>query len=436
MFRIFTYILFLSLSFGFGQNITFPDSNFKNALLNHSVTIDTNSDGEISLTEARAYTGTIDVSYQNISDLTGIEAFTSLKRLDCLNNQLTSLDISLNTLLEEVNCRFNQLTSLDTSFNTSLKKLDVYRNRITSLDLSLNKDLVDLNCQDNQLTVLNVDANTALKTLNCGGNQLSRLNLSFNTGLEDLFCSVNQLSSIDVTSNVLLKTLSCSNNPLNTLDVSKNILLEGLLCAAVQLSNLDVSKNINLTSLNFTSNQLTTIDLSNNTLLTFLSCSFNQLTGLDLSSLSRLNLLECRSNQLTMLNLANGNNANFTRMWADGNINLTCIQHDSGFNPASVNTFNWRKDGTASWNVNCVPLSSDIIKLDKQISYVIDDDGVFHLSSQDLEPKRITFYNLYGQKVIETVNREIDINNLTQTLYFVKIAFENGQDVIVKIVKD
>ena len=41
----------------------------------------------------------LDVSNENISDLTGIEDFTALITLDCANNQLTSLDVSNNTAL-------------------------------------------------------------------------------------------------------------------------------------------------------------------------------------------------------------------------------------------------------------------------------------------------------------------------------------------------
>jgi trimeric autotransporter adhesin len=52
------------------------------------------------------------VSYQNIADLTGIEAFTALTYLSCGYNQLTSLNVSQNTALTYLECWYNQLTSL------------------------------------------------------------------------------------------------------------------------------------------------------------------------------------------------------------------------------------------------------------------------------------------------------------------------------------
>ena len=96
----------------FGQNINIPDANFKNYLINNS-NINTNGDSEIQVSEASAFTGAIECSSQNISDLTGIEAFTALTYLVCYNNQLTSLDISNNTALTLLSFSNNQIISLD-----------------------------------------------------------------------------------------------------------------------------------------------------------------------------------------------------------------------------------------------------------------------------------------------------------------------------------
>ncbi|MBK8846086.1 MAG: hypothetical protein IPO27_05700 [Bacteroidetes bacterium] len=60
-----------------------------NSLANNA--INTNADGEIPmLSEAAAYTGTINIANLGISDLTGIEAFVNLTNLDCSNNLLTN----------------------------------------------------------------------------------------------------------------------------------------------------------------------------------------------------------------------------------------------------------------------------------------------------------------------------------------------------------
>jgi hypothetical protein len=78
---------------------------------------------------------TLDVRDKEISDLTGIEAFTALTYLNCTQNKLTSLDVSKNTALEELQIWQNQLTSLDVSNNTALKYLNCNSNQLTSLDV-------------------------------------------------------------------------------------------------------------------------------------------------------------------------------------------------------------------------------------------------------------------------------------------------------------
>jgi Leucine-rich repeat (LRR) protein len=164
-------LVLLALPFiGFGQNVNIPDANFK-AYLVGEPSINTNGDTEIQVSEATVFNGAINCSNKEISNLTGIEAFTALTQLECYDNQLTSLDVSANTALTSFNCYNNQLTSLDVSANTSL---------------------TILYCNSNQLTRLDVSANTALTVLGCSTNQLSSLNLSTNTALTGLWCWDNQ----------------------------------------------------------------------------------------------------------------------------------------------------------------------------------------------------------------------------------------------------
>ena len=79
----------LIATFGYAQNVTIPDANFKAYLVGHGF-INTNGDSEIQCSEATAFTGIISVYNLGISELTGIEAFTALTSIDCRVNQLTS----------------------------------------------------------------------------------------------------------------------------------------------------------------------------------------------------------------------------------------------------------------------------------------------------------------------------------------------------------
>ena len=112
----------------FGQNVNIPDANFKAYLVNNKA-INTNGDKEIQVSEASAFTDTIDCIGLNISNLNGIEAFTALTYLLCDDNKLTSLDVSKNTALTYLSCNYNQLTSLDLSKNTALTYLECEGNK-------------------------------------------------------------------------------------------------------------------------------------------------------------------------------------------------------------------------------------------------------------------------------------------------------------------
>ena len=228
---------------------------------------------------------------------------SGLIMLYCGSNQLTSLDLSNNSKLETLSCGSNKLTSLDLSNNSGLTSLDCNSNKLTSLDLSNKSGLTYLACRYNQLTSLDLSNNSKLETLDCGSNQLTSLDLSNKSKLTMLYCFSNQLRSLDLSNNSKLTDLLCFSNQLTSLDLSNNSKLETLDCGANQLTSLDLSNNSGLTNLSCGSNQLTSLDLSNNSKLKKLSCGSNQLTSLDLSNNSKLTDLYCYSNQLTQIQL-------------------------------------------------------------------------------------------------------------------------------------
>ena len=272
----------------------FPDANFRT----YVATFDKDNDDCLTPAELAA------VEYmalynKSIGDLTGIEHFTDLTKLDCRRNQLTSLDLSKNTALEVLNCNNNPLTSLVLGGNTALTKLSCTNNQLTSLDLSKNTALQVLDCGDNQLASLDVSKNLALKELYCGGNPLTALDVSANTALTDLNCINTQRTSLDVSKNTALTSLLCGDNQLTSLDVSANTALTSLLCAKNQLASLDVSKNTALEELSCWGNQLTSLDVSANTALKDLDCGQNQLTSLDLSANPKLSFSHCSTNNNT-----------------------------------------------------------------------------------------------------------------------------------------
>ncbi len=230
-----------------------PDANFKAHLL--STSINTNGDAEIQVSEAEAFTGTINCSNKNIADLTGIEAFVNITKLFCDRNQLTSLDVTKNIALTELTCYQNQLTGLDVTKNTALTRLVCYQNQLTSLDVTKNTVLTVLTCYSNQLTALDVTKNTVLRELRFFNNQLASLDISKNTALLHLYCEQNQLTNLDVSKNTALINLWCNGNQLTSLDVTKNTDLTSLRCYQNQLTSLDVKNGQNNEIIGFDARQ-------------------------------------------------------------------------------------------------------------------------------------------------------------------------------------
>lgn len=108
--------------------IYIPDTNFKQALL-ADISVNTNSNNEISVLEAENLTGTINVSQKGISDLTGLEYFLNATALNCqYNYNIERIDISKNTKLEVLKCYGNSLVALDLSQNTALTLVYCYNN--------------------------------------------------------------------------------------------------------------------------------------------------------------------------------------------------------------------------------------------------------------------------------------------------------------------
>jgi len=278
----------------------------------------------------------IDVSSQNISDLTGIEDFTALTYLDCDSNQLTSLGISNNTALWYLNCNDNQITILDVSNNTSLNSLNCERNQLTTLDVSNNINLEDLFLNDNFISVLNLSQNSVLRQLRS---------------------SDNPLGSLDIINNPDLTFLDCGNNQLVNLNISQNVLLERVLCRYNQILYLDITNNTALYSLYCHDNQLISLDVSNNPDLTFLACGNNQINNLD---------------------LRNGNNIFLdSNLYCSNNPNLTCIDVDD----ASWSTTNWtfangNIDTQHYFSTNCSAVAFDCTDSLEVTDVIIDNTNL------------------------------------------------------------
>ncbi len=297
------------------EAIDFPDANFKSALLSIG-SLNTVDDGEITVSEAEAYTGDIVVIALDIADLTGIEYFPNIDYLNVGQNELTSINVAYNTALTSLRIGANDITSLDVSRNTMLDDLIISENPISDIDISNNTLLNVFSASDNLITTIDLSQNTLITNLSIFDQpNLESLDVSPATQATNLFLRGNNLSSIDISSNVEVKYLDLQNN---------------------NLSSVDLSNNPDLLSVEIYNNQLSSLDLSSNALL---------------------NEFDASDNMLTELNIANGNNAAITAFDVTGNTNLTCITVDD----VDYSDTNWTNiDDVANFSTDCDNTSTEI----------------------------------------------------------------------------
>jgi len=375
-----------------------PDSNFEDKLI--ALEIDKDGKNGKVLTSSINKVIQLDISSTNISDLTGIQDFTSLTSLDCKYNKISTIDVSNNKSLRYLALHDNKLTSLNVTQNVNLFNLIFSKNQISTIDLSHNKDL---------------------HYLSCDNNLLSNLDISSNTQIESLWCGQNNLTTLDV-----------SNQP-NLLQLN---------CIYTTISVLDVSSNPKLEMLYFNDTKLTTIDLSNNPLLKYINLSNNLLTTLDLSHNPLLELVFLEFNPLTSLNLQNGNNEKFILPSSNttgkksstidacsflNNKKLSCIQVDNvGFSNA-----NWTKikDPSASYSAAC-SLGIEHSVFDKITIYPNPTKGELNIQNVNLEKANV--YNTLGQLVksftlnSSNTDNTVNLSGLPKGVYYVYLINQDA----------
>ena len=199
------------------QTVTIPDPFFKASLVNHDPLIDTNHDGEIQLSEATAFSGTINVSSQEqIVDLTGIEAFINLDGLACDFNQIGSLDLAGNPAIHMVSASGNPITSINITNNPQLEFLQVNNANLTTINTHENPLLHFLYASGCGLTQLDLTNNPLLEILILDNNNLETLNLSNNIQLYGLFCRNNRFTHLNLSNNPEMWQLDLKGNDLLT----------------------------------------------------------------------------------------------------------------------------------------------------------------------------------------------------------------------------
>lgn len=299
---------------------TFPDPNFRSYI---SSAFDKDKNGTLDADELLVARN-IWCNNMNIKSLQGIEYITELRGLYCMDNQISTMDLSKNQQITGIWCSGNLFTSLDFSSTPTLQWVYCYDCKLTSLNVAQNPEMSYIECNSNPLKKIDVSHNPVLEHLMCGDCELTELDLSHNPRMQHLDAFRNKFKTLDVTCCPLMKRLDVWDNP--------------------DLGSIDVSKCPGLQYYNCSNNNATSVDVSHNPELNKLICSYNKLKSIDVSKNPKLAYLDCMQNELTGLDLSHNPNLRFLQAFINEFTEL-----DIGYNPFLIKTHNEGKDEDI-WN--------------------------------------------------------------------------------------
>lgn len=338
----------------------FPDYEFREYI---KAIADNDNDGFLSQEELNGVTSICLYSNQG-QDLTGIEYFPNVERievnglglteldlsnkqklkyLDCTGNNLTLLNLSNTPLLEELYCGGNNLTSLNLSNTPLLKELYCGGNNLTSLDitkcieltklasshntfesidLSKNINLVELSLNEDNLKSLDISNNKSLKVLEYGvidePNSLESINFGNINSLETITINRSWIESLDFKNMSNLKELTITSSPIKELDLSGcTSLKEAYIYYCGRLESLNCGDSINLTKLDCSANRtLKNLDVSNNINLKELSVAYSGIGYLNLKNQAILEKVYIDGSNVSKIDL----NPNVSNSVIDGEL--------------------------------------------------------------------------------------------------------------------
>ena len=187
-----------------------PDDNFRKAvnelIFGGAVKDDENLTAEMQAKIAE-YTGKLDISGKEITNLLGIQYFTGITELDCSHNNIALLDLSKLPNLTNVKADYNDLADVTLAKDGKPETLNLANNNLATLNLAGYTTVKSLDVSSNKLTTLNLAGLYQLTTLDCSDNALSSFGVEGLVGLETLISDGNAVLAMNVSSLKNLKVL-------------------------------------------------------------------------------------------------------------------------------------------------------------------------------------------------------------------------------------
>ena len=267
----------------------FPDPGFRDYIM----TITDKNENEVLSQEDLEKVTEICLYSDQAKDLTGIEYFPNVERIDVNGLGLTKLNLSNKWKLTYLNCSSNNLTSLDLSEATSIQ---------------------DLNCGGNRIKQINLSACNSLIKLNSWHNSLNSINLSDCNALQELYLIENNLRSLDLSDNRNLKILHYGvidePNSLSSINFGNISSLQEIEVWRSDIKNVHLGNMPNLTNLRFESSPIKELDLSGCKNLKKLSVAYSSLNYLDLRNQNLLEELDLWQSRVSKIDLNPNANVN------------------------------------------------------------------------------------------------------------------------------
>lgn len=240
---IVVFILTFPLSI-YAQTVKIPDANFKRALI--AIGIDTNGDGEIQLTEAKAVTR-LYVDKANITSLVGIKSFTNLNEFGFYDNNIKELDLSGMTSIRAIYGFNNQTEVANLKGMTGLETLFMQNNSFRWLDISGLKKLREIKLYDNNLAKLEAINLPELEIIEAQHNRISEFKVVGTVALKEVNLTENMLTSLDFTSCKKMEEIYVYKNPvLSLLEIRGLRMLKKVSCGDTMLTNVNMSGTVSL----------------------------------------------------------------------------------------------------------------------------------------------------------------------------------------------
>lgn len=159
-----------------GDIVVFKDENLKKCIL---ATLPGQT--EVLLATAQQI-AQVSCPSRGIADMTGLETFVALSKLDLSGNKLTIFTLSFSSGGQPV--------------PSNLQTLDLSNNQITTLDATGHAKLLSLSASNNQLASISLNANANLVVLDASHNKLASFNLPIQSTLAYVDLSYNQLTTV------------------------------------------------------------------------------------------------------------------------------------------------------------------------------------------------------------------------------------------------